>query len=65
MAKQQKLFNKFKSISMMVQDLGGIVQNGGFNPSEEQIKEFALSMSECINELKILRSSVEDFYKSK
>jgi hypothetical protein len=63
MNRQEDLFNKINHLSTQVRVLGGIVQNEGFVPSNEQIQEWIDYHNSVINDLNKVKEDIVRFYQ--
>lgn len=59
----EEMLNNFVSYSHTVRMLGGIVQNEGHKPTDEELQEWSDVANEIINKINSLREDVVRFYQ--
>jgi hypothetical protein len=61
MTSMELLFLSFKEISYRVADCGNVVQNEGFEPTEEQISEWSKTTAAVVVDLGDLLTKTKEF----
>lgn len=59
----ESMFNDFDSLSFEVKFLGGIMQNEGYVPSEEQLQEWIDVCNSTVNKINTLKEDVVRYYQ--
>lgn len=61
---QKEIFNDFIETKHKIQSLAGIVQNEGWQPSNEILDEWSENLSDTVNTLLRLQMDVVEFYSN-